>query len=102
MSEDSPQERTGSDARDFGGGFQEPTIAEEFWLAMARNDRASAKEFVAWLEVPPVVALPYSFEMIKNKEGKVVDLEACQQQEASAAHLKVTSFGVDQGTRAPL
>ncbi len=85
MSEDSPQERTGSAAGDFGGGIQEPTIAEEFWLAMARNNRASAEEIVARLEVPPVVALPYSFEMIENEEGKVADSEARQQQEASGA-----------------
>ncbi len=85
MSEDSPQERTGSAARDFGGGIQKPTITEEFWLAMARNDRASAEEIVARLGVPPVVALPYSFELIENKEGKVADSEARQQQEASGA-----------------
>jgi hypothetical protein len=52
---------------------------------MARNDRAFAKQIVAWLEVPPVVGSPYLFEMIENEEGKVVDLEACRQQEASGA-----------------
>jgi hypothetical protein len=87
MSEDLPQERTGSATKNFGRGIQEPTIAEEFWLAMARNNRASAKEIVAWLKVPPVVALPYLFEMIKNKEGKVADLEARRQLEASGASI---------------
>ena len=79
MSEESPQEQTGSAAGDFGGGIQEPMIAEEFWLAMARNNRASAEEIVTWLEVPPVVDSPYLFKMIENKEGKVADLEARQQ-----------------------
>jgi hypothetical protein len=79
MSEDLPQERTGSAAGDFGGGNQEPMIAEEFWLVMARNNRASAEEIVTWLEVPPVVDSPYLFKMIENKEGKVADLEARQQ-----------------------
>jgi hypothetical protein len=85
MSEDSAQECTGLSARDFeGGGIQDLTIAEEFWLAMARNNRTSAKQIVAWLEFPPVVILAYLFELIKSKEGQVVDPEACQQEEGSA------------------
>jgi hypothetical protein len=61
-----------------GGGIQDLMIAEEFWLAMARNVRTSAKQIVAWLEVPPVVVLAYLFELIESKEGKAADFEACR------------------------
>jgi hypothetical protein len=59
------------------------TIAEEFWLAMARNDRSSAKQIVARLEVPPVVVSSYSFEFIESEEGKAGDPEARRQEEVS-------------------
>jgi hypothetical protein len=77
--EDSAQERTGSQAGDpKGGGVQEPTIAEEIWLAMARNNRAGAKEIVAWLDLPPVVVTSYSFKVIESNEDHAADLETCQ------------------------
>jgi hypothetical protein len=60
-----------------GGGIQEPTIAEEFWLAMARNNRAGAKEIVTRLNVPPVVIMSYSFDVIESNEDQVADPEAC-------------------------
>jgi hypothetical protein len=82
--EDSIQERTSSPARDFEGGeIQDLMIAEEFWLVMAWNDRTSAKQIVAWLEVPPVVVSAYLFELIESKEGKAADPEACQQEKGS-------------------
>ncbi len=58
-------------ARDFegGGGIQDLTIAEEFWLAMAKNSRTSTEQIVAWLEVPPVVILAYLFKLIESEEG---------------------------------
>jgi hypothetical protein len=78
ISEDSAQEQTGSSAGDFkGGGVQDLMIAEEFWLAMARNDRTSAKQIVPQLKVPPVVILSYLFKLIQSKEGKAADPEAC-------------------------
>ncbi len=65
-------------AGDFeGGGIQDLTIAEEFWLAMARSNRTSAEQIVAWLKVPPVVILAYLFELIESKEGEAADPEAC-------------------------
>jgi hypothetical protein len=60
-------------------------IADEFWLAMARNDRTSAKQIVAWLEVPPVAVSAYLFELIESKEGKEAEAEDWQQEEASGA-----------------
>jgi hypothetical protein len=42
---------------------------------MARNDRTSAKQIVARLEVPPVVLLAHSFELIESEEGKAVEAE---------------------------
>jgi hypothetical protein len=59
MSEDFAQEHTGSSAGNFkGGGIQDLMIAKEFWLAMARNDRTSAEQIVAWLEVPLLSSWP--------------------------------------------
>jgi hypothetical protein len=55
---------------DEGGGPQELSIAEEFWLAMGRKDRTAAEEIVAQLDVPPVVGSAYSFEMIEEDEGE--------------------------------
>ncbi len=52
---------------------------------MARNDRTSTKQIVARLEVPPVVVLAYSFELIESKEGKAADPEASRQEEGSGA-----------------
>jgi hypothetical protein len=43
-------------AGDYEGGYpQELTIAEEFWLAMGRNNRTLAERIAARLDVPPVV-----------------------------------------------
>jgi hypothetical protein len=50
---------------------------------MARNNRSSAKQIVARLEVPPVVVSSYLFEFIESKEGKAGDPEAHRQEEVS-------------------
>ncbi len=84
ISQVSPQECTGSPASDFeGGGIEDLTIAEEFWLAMARNDRTSTKQIVTWLKVPPVAILAYSFELIESKEDIAAEAEDQRQEEAS-------------------
>ena len=59
-----------------GGGGQEPTIAEEFLLAMASYNRVSAEEIISWLNLPPVVVSSYSFGLIKGDEDQAVDQEA--------------------------
>ena len=54
MPEEFPQVHSGMFARDDEGGApQELSIAEEFWLAMGRNDRSPAEEIAARLEAPP-------------------------------------------------
>jgi hypothetical protein len=81
-SQDAPLETTGSLAGDFEvGGMPSLTIAEEFWLTMARNDRSSTKLIVARLEVPPVVISSYSFEFIESEECEAGDPEARRQEE---------------------
>ena len=74
-------------AGDYEGGYpQELTIAEEFWLAMGRNNRTLAERIAARLDVPPVVLSAYSFEMVEEEEGEeAVDLGACHQVEKSGA-----------------
>ncbi len=72
MAEDSAQGASGIFAGDDEGGDpQELLIAEEFWLAMGRNDRTSAEQIVAWLDVPPVVLSAYSFKMVDEERGRV-------------------------------
>jgi hypothetical protein len=83
-SQDAPSKQPGlSPGISRGGGMPNLTIAEEFWLVMARNDRSSAEQIVAWLEVPPVVVSSYLFEFIESEEGKVGDPEARHQEEVS-------------------
>jgi hypothetical protein len=73
MAEDSAQEASGMVAGDDKGGDpQELTIAEEFWLAMGRNNRTLAEQIAAQLDVPTVVLSAYSFEMVEEDEGEEV------------------------------
>ena len=73
MAEDSAQEASGMVAGDDKGGDpQELTIAEEFWLAMGRNNRTLAEQIAAQLDVPTVVLSAYSFEMVEEDEGEDV------------------------------
>jgi hypothetical protein len=85
MAEDSAQGASGIFAGDDeGGGPQELSIAEEFWLAMGRNDRTSAEQIVARLDVPPVVLSAYSFEMVDEDKGEgAFDLRARRQVDES-------------------
>ena len=87
MAEDSAREASGMFAGDGEGGDpQELTIAEEFWLAMGRNDRTLAEQIAARLDVPPVVLSAYSFKMVEEDEGEeAVDLGARRQIEESGA-----------------
>jgi hypothetical protein len=87
MTDDVPQGSSGIPAReDEGGGPQELSIAEEFWLGMGRNDRTAAKEIVARLDVPPVVISAYSFKMVEEDKGEpTTDSGARQQGEDTGA-----------------
>ncbi len=46
---------------------KEITPAEEFWLALARNDRAGAQEVINHLDLPPVVTSPFSFDLVEDE-----------------------------------
>jgi hypothetical protein len=46
----------------------EVAVAEEFWLALARNDREGAQEVVRHLEIPPVVTATFSFEHVEGED----------------------------------
>ena len=71
MTDDFAQGPSGIPAgEDKGGGPQELSIAEEFWLVMGRNDRAAAKEIVACLDVSPVILSAYSFKMVEEDKGE--------------------------------
>jgi hypothetical protein len=41
--------------------------AEEFWLALVKNDRAGAQEVVDRLDLPPVVTSPFSFDLVEEE-----------------------------------
>ena len=81
MTDDFAQGPSGIPAgEDEGGGPQELSIAEEFWLVMGWNDRAAAKEIVARLDVSPVILSAYSFKMVEEDKGEPsADSGACQQ-----------------------
>jgi hypothetical protein len=44
----------------------EVPVVEEFWLAIARNDRAAAQEVVDHLELPLVATSTFSYWILKN------------------------------------
>jgi hypothetical protein len=46
---------------------KEVTVAKEFWLALAQNDRAGAQAVVNRLELPPTAA--FSFEEVESEAG---------------------------------
>ena len=46
----------------------EVAVAEEFWLALARNDREGAQEVIRRLEIPPVVTPTFSFELVEGED----------------------------------
>jgi hypothetical protein len=48
---------------------KEVTVAEEFWLALTRNDRAGAQAVVNHLELPPVMTAAFSFEEVESEAG---------------------------------
>ena len=44
------------------------SLVEDFWLAVARNDRAGAEAAAASIEVPLVALAPaYSFELVEDE-----------------------------------
>jgi hypothetical protein len=43
-------------------------IAEEFWLALARNDREGAQEVVHHLKIPPVATPAFFFEHVEGED----------------------------------
>ena len=45
----------------------EVTAAEEFWLALARNDRAGAQAVVDRLDIPLVTTMAFSFEEVDGE-----------------------------------
>jgi hypothetical protein len=60
----------------------EVPVAEEFWLAIVRNDRAAAHEVVDRLELPLVATSTFSFEEV---EGKLLDSQEREPLEQSGA-----------------
>jgi hypothetical protein len=49
---------------------QEEAIAEEFWLALARNDREGARAVADRLDLPQVESSAFSFEEVEGEGGQ--------------------------------
>jgi hypothetical protein len=60
----------------------EVPVAEEFWLAIARNDRAVAQEVIDRLELPLVAISTFSFEEVR---GELLDSQEREPLEQSGA-----------------
>ena len=101
MADDSAQAPSGFAAgEDKGGDPQVLSIAEEFWLAMGRNDRTTAEAILTWLDVPPVVISAYSFEMVDEEEGETPAGAARESEESGTSTLKGVTVMPDTPTEA--
>lgn len=67
---------------------EELTAAEEFWLALARNDRSGAQAVVDRLDIPLVESAAFSFEEVER-------------QDESGEELVAPPLAVDTGTLSP-
>jgi hypothetical protein len=60
-------------------------VAEEFWLPIARNNRAAAQEVVDCLELPLVATSTFSFEEVEDKLLDSQEWEPLKQSGAQGA-----------------
>ncbi len=60
----------------------EVPVAKEFWLALARNDRAGAQEVVDRLDLPLVATSTFSFEEIEGEFQDAQGWESLKQRGA--------------------
>jgi hypothetical protein len=71
---------------------KEISPAEEFWLALARNDRAGAQEVVDRLDLPPIVTSPFSFDLVGEE---LKDRQECKPQRDATGGLSPKSVSPD-------
>ncbi len=71
---------------------KEITFAEEFWLALARNDRAGSQDVIDCLDLPPAVTSLFTFDLV---EEELEDCQECKPQGGSRGGLSPKSVSPD-------
>jgi hypothetical protein len=64
---------------------EEVPVAEEFWLTLARNDRAEAHKVIKCLDLPLVATSTFSFEEIEGEFHDAQERETLEQRGAQGA-----------------